>query len=169
MNFITGTLKNQKTEENGKHSVEILWGKRYIPTLSWTGWVVFPTNVCKFRNFQSTAHASCTVRRKRCSRDREQLSDYPILSRQCHCQTFTSEKGMRWHLIGSFKVHFILDIVDDNSASQELNRILSSSHGTDISMKDNYIFMLKVFILFDMAVFLVWLVRVLYAWEILRG
>ena len=43
------------------------------------------------------------------------------------------------------------------------NRILSSSHGTDISMKDNYIFMLKVFILFDMAVFLVWLARVLYA------
>ena len=40
--------------------------------------------------------------------------------------------------------------MDDNSASQEPNRILSSSHGTDISMKDNYIFMLKVFILFDM-------------------
>ena len=59
--------------------------------------------------------------------------------------------------------------MDDNSASQEPNRILSSSHSTDISMKDNYIFMLKVIILFDMAVFLVWLTRVLYAREILRG
>ena len=69
------------------------------------------------------------------------LSAHGLWQRGYHNQTFTTEKGIWWHLIGFISISLHSDFVNDSTTSLvKLNHILSSWHGTDISMKENYYF-----------------------------